>query len=151
MTAMVASVLASVLLLGGCYGGPGVNHYVGILDTLHIPADWEFVATERRGPGEEFQCEPVFTSTCPGAARWYALSGEYTSALEAARAMVEASGFRVDDVHYPACDALSGYVCTLYASRDADRVSLTIGPPGHNTGLDNPPDADVIITVTAQR
>ena len=90
MTAMVASVLASVLLLGGCYGGPGVNHYVGILDTLHIPADWEFVATERRGPGEEFQCEPVFTSTCPGAARWYALSGEYTSALEAARAIKEA-------------------------------------------------------------
>ena len=148
---MVASVLASVLLLGGCYGGSGVDHYVGILDTLDIPADWEFVATERRGPGEAFQCEPLWNGTCPGAARWYALSGDSAAALQAAREMVHVSGFRVDDVLYPACDASSGYRCTLYASRDADRISMTIAPPGTNTGLDNPPEADVIIRITAQR
>jgi hypothetical protein len=65
--------------------------------------------------------------------------------------MVHVSGFRVDDVLYPACDASSGYRCTLYASRDADRISMTIAPPGTNTGLDHPPEADVIITITAQR
>lgn len=150
---MVASVLASVLLLGGCYGGPSVDHYVGILDTLDIPADWEFVATERRGPGEEFQCSPFFTAgTCPGAARWYALSGDLTDALEAAREMVEASGFHVDDVFYPACDAPpSGSACVLYASREADRISLSIAPPGRTYGIDDLPEADVIIRIAAQR
>ena len=85
MRAAIACLVATVLLLGACYGGPGVDHYVGLLDTLEIPADWELVATERRGPGEEFQCEPFFTSTCPGAARWYALSGDLTDALESSR------------------------------------------------------------------
>jgi hypothetical protein len=65
MRATVPSVLASVLLLRGCYSGPGVDHYLGILDTLEIPADWELVATERRGPGEDFACDPLTNSTCP--------------------------------------------------------------------------------------
>ena len=151
MRGVVGLVLA-LAVFAGCYGGPGVDHYVGVLDTLHIPADWELVATERRGPGEEFQCEPLFTSTCPGAARWYALSGDLTDALEAGRETVEASGFRVDDVHYPACDAPpSGSACTLYASREDDRISLSIAPPGRTYGVDDLPEADVIITITAQR
>jgi hypothetical protein len=149
---VVSLVLASAVVLAGCYTGPGVDHYVGILDTLDIPADWELVATERRGPGEDFACEPLWTSTCPGAARWYALNGDLTDALEAGREMVEVSGFRVDDVDYPACDAPpSGSACTLYASRDADRVSLSIAPPGRTYGLDDPPEVDVIITITAER
>jgi hypothetical protein len=149
---IVGLVLASAVVFAGCYSGPGVDHYVGVLDTLDIPADWEFVATERRGPGEEFTCEPLLTSTCPGAARWYALSGDLTDALEAARQMVEASGFRVDDVDYPACDAPpSGSACTLYASREADRISLSIAPPGRTYGVDDLPEADVIIRITAQR
>jgi hypothetical protein len=152
MRAMVASVLASILLLGGCYSGPGADHYVGILDTLDIPAGWEVVATQRRGPGEDFTCDPLMTSSCPGADRWYALSGDVTAALQAARQVVEAAGFTVDDVLYPACDAPpSAPACTHFASRDADRISMSIAPPGRNTGLDNPPDADVVIRITAQR
>lgn len=150
--AIGALMIASLLAFAGCYSGPGVDHYVGILDSLDMPADWELLATERRGPGEEFQCEPFFTSTCPGAARWYALSGDATAALQAARGMVEASGFTVDDVNYPACDGPpSGSLCTLYASRDGDRIGMSIAPPGRTYGLDDPPEVDVIITVTAQR
>lgn len=149
---IVGLVLASAVVFAGCYGGPGVDHYVGILDTLDVPADWELVATERRGPGEEFQCEPFFTSTCPGAARWYALSGDLTDALGAGREMIEASGFRVDDVHNPACDAQSsGSACTIYASREADKLYVSIYPPGRSSGLDNPPEADVIMRITAER
>lgn len=149
---VVGLVLASAVVLAGCYMGPGVDHYAGILDTLDIPADWEFVATERRGPGEEFQCEPLWNGTCPGAARWYALSGDVTAALQAAREMVEGSGFSVDEVLRPACDGPpSGSACTLFASRDADRISLSIFPPGRTKGLDNPPESDVVIKVTAQR
>lgn len=152
MRGIVGLVLASALAFSGCYGGPGVDHYVGVLDSLAIPADWELVATERRGPGEEFQCEPLFTSTCPGAGRWYALSGDVTAALKASREMVEASGFTVDKVLYPACDAPpSGSACTLYASRDAERIGLSIFAPGQTIGLDNPPESDVVIKITAQR
>lgn len=145
-------VLASAVVFAGCYTGPGVDHYVGILETLEIPADWELVATQRRGPGEDFTCDPLMTSSCPGADRWFALKGDVSAALLAARQVVEAAGFTVDDVLYPACDAPpSAPACTLLASKDADRISMSIGPPGRNTGLDNPPDVDVIIRITAQR
>ena len=152
VSGIVGLVFASAVVFAGCYGGPGVDHYVGVLDSLAIPADWELVETVRRGPGEDFACEPLVTSTCPGAARWYALGGDVTAALVAARQMVEDSGYRVDDVDYPACDAPpSGSACTLFASRDADRVSMSIYPPGQTTGLDNPPELDVVIRITAQR
>jgi hypothetical protein len=148
----LACIVACVVLLGACYGGPGTDHYVGLLDELAIPADWEFVATERRGPGEEFQCEPLWNSTCPGAGRWYALSGDARAALEAVRDMVERSGYMVSEVLYPDCDAPpSGSACNLFAVRGADRFAVSISPRGRNTGLDNAPDADVIIEVTAQR
>jgi 8-oxo-dGTP pyrophosphatase MutT (NUDIX family) len=150
--AIVGLVLASLVVLAGCYTGPGVDHYVGVLDTLDVPADWEVVATQRRGPGEEFDCDPLMNSTCPGADRWYALGGDVTAALEAARELVEAAGFIVDEVIYPACDGPpSGSACTLYASKNADKISASILPPGRNTGLDSPPDADVLIRITAQR
>jgi hypothetical protein len=152
MRAMIAAVLASVLLLGGCNTGPGIDHYVGILDTLDVPADWAIVRTQRRGPGEEFDCEPLITSVCPGTDRWYAVDGDLVAALGAAREMVEVSGFSVDEVRNAACDGPpSGSTCTLYASRGVDRISVSIGTPSRSMGLDNPPDADVIIRVTAQR
>ena len=152
MRGIVGLVLASAVVFAGCYGGPGVDHYVGVLDSLAIPADWELVETERRGPGEAFSCDPFITSTCPGAARWYALSGDVTLALVAARQMVEDSGFSVEKVLFPACDGPpSGSACNLYASRDADRVSMSILPPGRTTGLENPPESDVVINITAQR
>jgi hypothetical protein len=142
--------MAMVVL--ACYTGPDVDHYVGVVDTFDVPADWQLVATQRRGPGEDFSCDPLLTSSCPGADRWYALSGDVTAALQAARQVVEAAGFTVDEVLYPACDAPpSGSACTLRASRDADRVSFSIYPPGQTKGLDNPPESDVVIRITAQR
>jgi hypothetical protein len=75
-----------------------------------------------------------------------------TAALQAAREMVAALGFSVDKVLYPTCDAPpSGSACTLFAARDADRVSLSIFPPGQTKGLDDPPESNVVIKVTAQR
>ena len=143
---------AMAILAMACYGGPGVDHYVGVLDTLDVPADWELVDTQRRGPGEDFSCDPVLTSTCPGADRWYALNGDVTAALQSARQVVEAAGFTADEVRYPACDAPpSGPACTLVASRDVDRVSFSIYAPGQAIGLDNPPESNVVIRITAQR
>jgi hypothetical protein len=75
-----------------------------------------------------------------------------TAALEAARNMVEAAGFTVDEVRYPACDAPpSGSACTLVATKDTDRVGFSIYRPGQTKGLDNPPESDVVIRITAQR
>lgn len=152
MRGTVVLSAAVAILAMACYGGPGVDHYVGILDSLDVPADWEPVATERRGPGEDFSCDPFLTSTCPGAGRWYALSGDVTAALMAAREMVERSGYTIDEVLYPDCDGPpSGSACTLFAAREGDRVSMSIFPPGRTTGLESPPEADVIVKVTAQR
>jgi hypothetical protein len=140
------------MVVMACYTGPDVDHYVGLVDTFDVPADWELVATQRRGPGEDFSCDPLLTSSCPGADRWYALDGDVMGALQAARHVVEAADFTVDEVLYPACDGPpSAPACTLFASRDADRVGFSIYQPGHVVGLDNPPESDVVIRITAQR
>ena len=59
----------------------------------------------------------VLNGQCTGAARWHALNGDVTAALQAARKIVEVSGFTVDEVLRPACDARSsGSAGTLIAS-----------------------------------
>lgn len=152
MRGLVSLVLASAVAILGCNTGPNIDHYVGVLDALAIPADWELVETQRRGPGEAFDCDPLITSTCPGADRWYALSGDVLPAVEKGSGMLEAAGYTVEPPSPPECDAPpSGSACTVRATRGADRVSLSIFPPGRSTGLDSPPEADVIIKVTAQR
>lgn len=143
---------AMAILAMACYGGPGVDHYVGIVDAFDVPADWQLVATQRRGPGEDFSCEPFLTSTCPGADRWYGLDGDVSAALQSARQVVEASGFTVEEVRYPDCDApMSGEACGLVVRRDADRAYFSIYRPGQAIGLDNPPESAVVIRITAQR
>lgn len=129
---IVSLFLASLLVVAGCNTGPGIDHYVSVLETLDVPADWELVKTQRRGPGEEFDCDPLVTSTCPGADRWYALSGDVAAALEEARLMVETAGFSVDRVLDPACDGPpSGSACGLRTRREADNLTWTyIHPAG---------------------
>jgi hypothetical protein len=145
-------VLATVVLLAGCNTGPDIDHYVGVLDTIDIPDDWELVSTQRRGPGEAFDCQPIITSTCPGADRWYALSGDPAAAIAQARLIVEAAGFSVQDVFSPACDGPpSGSLCDLLSKRGTDNLYVSIFTPSRSSGLDYPPDADVIVRVTAQR
>jgi len=80
------------------------------------------------------------------------MSGDVIAALHDAEAMVEAAEYTIDHVSYPACEGPpSGPACVITASRGADTVYVGIYPPGRTTGLDNPPDADVIVKVTSQR
>ena len=152
MRAALACIVASAILLGACYSGPDTDHYVGVLDAFDPPPQWSLVDTQRRGPGEAFSCEPISTSNCPGADRWFALSGEVIAALRDAEAMVEAAGYTIDHVSYPACEGPpSGAACVVRASRESHSVYVAIYPPGRNHGLDNPPDVDIIVKITSQR
>jgi hypothetical protein len=122
-------------VVAACYTGPNAAHYATVLDGLDIPSDWTQAGTELRGPGGDVDCSPMFTGTCPAAARYYFVDADPADVLAQAEAMATAAGFEVDQVYFPECDgAPSGPACTLNASLDPNDLQVNIHNRGESAG-----------------
>ncbi len=121
-------LLACTFLIAGCYTGPGPDHFVAILDELVVPADWQVVQTVTRGPGEERECDPSFSTQCPTAIRWFTLSDGLVQGYAQAKEVVANAGFAIgEEAPEPCSDAVSrGNFCGFWASRGPDTLMVTV-------------------------
>lgn len=137
--------------VGGCYTGPGVDHFAAVLDELAPPADWKLVDTRRLGPDEPEAC-PVTSTECPAVTYGYLAGTDPAAAVAAAKAMVTGAGFSVVEELGPACDGQPPVpACSFISVRGADAVRVSVHASGHYLEIEDiPPDRNVVM-VTARR
>lgn len=146
--------LAMCLLVAACYTGPDAKHFIGVLDEFRAPPGWRLVATKISGPGgqDDFECSPVTDGGCPSAIRYYFVDSGPRIALDAAEKMIVDAGFALGDEVLKACDgAPSGPVCSFFANRDADRISVSIFRSARDAGLAGEQADGMIIVIAAKR
>jgi hypothetical protein len=141
-----------VLLLGGCYTGPGADHFEAILDELSIPEDWSLAKTVTMGPGEQVTCEPFVSDACPTAIRTYLTAGHTEAAHAQAIDVITGAGFDIEDRAARDCSGGSSTVpaCSLFAHRGDDYLTVVIYVSPEAAGLDNetPGVATVVVQAT---
>jgi hypothetical protein len=131
--------LSCVVLLAGCYTGPGADHFLAVLDELQVPAGWKEAETSTRGPGEADSCDPKFTTACPVAKRVYLVDAGRLAARQQAEELVTAAGFVFDDPERDAdCSSGSagGRACDFFARRGSDRLYIRIFDSAIDSGRD---------------
>jgi len=117
----------------GCSSRPPAEHFVQVLDRLHVPATWTLAHEAIRAPGSTFiACEFVVNSDCPSAHRFYLVNGDPAPAYPEAKAMLLEAGFVVAQELHPDCVAFGDPVlaCELIATRGSDGLSVLISFPG---------------------
>ena len=148
----VLSVLLLCFLIGACYTGPNTDHFEGVLNELRLPADWEAVQAERRGPGEVSDCDPMVSIECPEVRRWYLVRDDASTALDQIRQAMTAAGFAKQDVKLPKCDGVpQANVCSVFAERGNDRLAASIYLSAEAAGIDAPSGQQVIVRISASR
>jgi hypothetical protein len=128
--------LVVVALIAGCWGGggPGAAYYADLLESLEVPAGWELAHTrEREGMFGPNACGPGNFS-CPGAHRYYHVSGEPVESYPAAKQLLIDAGFEIAKKYYPDCDGVrQGFIpCQLDGAREADIVTVHLYEPGRD-------------------
>jgi len=125
-------VLLAIVLLG-CVGRPGADHYASVLDTLKVPASWELVHTTVREPGAAVSCETFVNPDCPSVHRFYRVEGMPAAAYQKAKDMLTGAGFTIDEEYHPACDGIpGGAACRVTGVKEADRVLVYLHDPGED-------------------
>lgn len=151
MRGIVGFALASALVLAGCYGGPGPEHYFAIVEELDVPADWQVVKTVVRGPNEDDPCDPFFTITCPGASRSFLVHGAAAGAYAQAKDVVIAAGFAISKEFTPDCGPSGGKACNFFSSRDGDQLTVSVFHAGADVGLGEDVGVGAVVVITAHR
>jgi hypothetical protein len=150
--AIVGLVLAAVLAVAGCHSGPDAKHFVAILDELDVPAGWQPVRDQVRGPDQEDRCDPIVTKTmCPGANRSFVVAADPSEAYAQAKTVAEAAGFAVTAEFDPACDGIDGTACQCFTTRDDERVRISVFRSPENAGLGNAGPGVSAVVITAER
>lgn len=128
-----------MLLLGGCYTGPGADHFEAVLDELSIPQGWSLAKSETRGPDEEDTCDPFESSGCPTAIRIYLVDGDANAAYAQAMDFVAAAGFDIEERATGGCSTgpSSGLPCYLFAHRGEDDLYVTVFVSASEAGLED--------------
>jgi hypothetical protein len=111
-------LLAVAAFIAGCYSGPSADHYVGILDELNVPPDWEVAETIAMGPDQAETCDPFFSNSCPVAIRTFRVD-EMQAAYSQAKAVLNAAGFAITLEATAGCSTGSstGPTCAIFAVR----------------------------------
>jgi len=128
------------ILLAGC--GQGPEHYVGVLDELSVPADWQLVylvvdapgAPDVSGdPGVPRKLEDCALISCPWVARYYLIDGQPIDIYPTATALLTDAGFKVTSELTAGCDRPeTGLGCGVKGALDGDEVWVSIFHPGED-------------------
>ena len=147
---IVGAALASVLLLGGCYAGPGADHFDAVLDELSTPEGWSLAKSVTMGPGEKKTCDPFVSTGCPTAIRTYLTEGDTEAASAQAMDMVGGAGFDIEDGAAGGCSGGSSTVpaCSLFAHRGDDDLTVVVYVSPRAAGLED--DTPGVVTVVIQ-
>ena len=152
MRAVLGLGPALALAIAGCYSGPNAGHFVAILDDLDVPPGWQAARDHVRGPDQHDRCDPVVTKTmCPGASRSFVLSAGPNEAYRQAKSIVDAAGFAVTEEFGPACDRTDGPACQFFATRDDDRIRISVFRSPADAGLDGVGPGGSAVVITAER
>jgi hypothetical protein len=143
---VVRLALLVVVLVGAC---AAPDHQNGVLDELQIPTGWELAATRTTGTGGDQDCA-FFLPKCPHVARYYLTDMQAIDAYAAAKQMLAAAGFKVDEEFDPDC-AGNAAACVVVASRDSDTIQVSVYGPGEDPdGLGMAQQDRSMIRVTAE-
>jgi len=128
------------MLVASC--GPGPDHYVGVLDQLTIPPDWELAYLIVDAPGAPDvsgdpevprKLEDCALISCPWVARYYLIGGQPIDIYPIARAMLTDAGFEITSELTAGCDRPeTGLGCGVKGAKDGDQVWVSIFHPGED-------------------
>jgi len=130
---LAVALLAVVSTLFGCSNRPPADHFIAVLDRLHVPAAWTLAYAAVRAPGSTFiACEFVVNSDCPSAHRFYLVNGDPAPAYGDAKAMLIEAGFLIADEFNPDCIDSHDPVlaCELTATSGSDGLVVLFSDPG---------------------
>jgi hypothetical protein len=130
--ALGPAIVVAGLAVAACYLGPGTDHFVDVLDEIEVPAGWTTIETERHGPGEALDCDPIWPNAyCPSAIRHYTVDDDLMSGYDAIREAVEGAGFEVIPGQGPPdCQGLEAAACGFTAVRGEDSLNVSVLQPG---------------------
>jgi len=148
---IVGLVLASTLLLAGCYTGPNADHFVAVVDELDVPAGWQVAETVVRGPDQAERCNPGLSNDCPAAIRTYLVEADVAGAHSQAKDVVTAAGFSIMDEATSGCSSGSstGPPCGFFADRGSDQLYVGVFHSPSEAGLENEVPGVVAVVVRA--
>jgi hypothetical protein len=152
MVVRVGLTLTLSLLLGACYTGAPLSHFVGILDELHPPASWQVVTTRTNGPdsGNDHTCSPITDAGCPSAVRFFFVTGDARTMLTDAEQVVADAGFRVDHELTSDCRGTpTGPACAFLATRGTDKVWGYVYRSAVDAGLTDQSGTQMTILISA--
>jgi hypothetical protein len=151
----VCLVFASMLLLVGCYTGPSADHFVAIVDELHVPAGWQVAETVVRGPDQPDYCDPGLSNECPAAIRFFVTEGDIDAAYDQAKGFASVAGFTISDEGTKGCASGSsnGPPCAFFAERGDDMLHVRVYASPNEAGLDQGKlgGAAVVVRATAAK
>ena len=130
--------------------GPGAAHYVGLIDELGLPEEWEAARTVIYAPDGDVRCEPSLFTDCPYAVRYYLADGAPADVYAGVLAAVRADGFESRQEFDPSCDHAGELPCGFSSVRADDRINVAIYQPGQDDGVGVARPDLVTVRVTAQ-
>lgn len=151
MKAVVGLVLASTLLLAGCYTGPDASHFLAVVDELDVPAGWQAAETVVRGPDQEERCDPFLSNECPAAIRSFVVAGDIDEAFAQAKDVVTAAGFSITDESTRCSGSSNSPACSFFANRGDDLIVVAVfsSPSAAGLEVDVPDAAAVVVHATS--
>lgn len=150
LLAAVTVLLAAVtVFVAACYTGPAADHFVGIVDSLSVPDDWQVAKTIVRGPDQPDACRPGLSTECPGAIRFFVTRGDLESAYGQAKNAVAAAGLAINDENTSGCSSGSGTgpPCGFFAERETDHLYVGVYASPSEAGLGNESGDGVVVVV----